>query len=246
MKKIIKFFFFIILAIIIAVCGVVLIKGYNMYKEAIDETSIETMFSEIQEEENFVTIDEVPDIFINAVVSVEDKRFYEHNGVDIISIGRAIWTNIKTLELTEGGSTITQQIAKNLYFTQKKDFSRKVAEIFVAKDIEEIYSKEEILEIYINTNFYGSGYYGIYDAAMGYYNKEPSELSDYEATLLAGVPNAPSVYSPKVNLNLAEQRQSVVLEEMVNCRIFNGRRGWSNWGRATNKMKQMSNFAMIS
>ena len=228
MKKIIKFFFFIILAIIIAVCGVVLIKGYNMYKEAIDETSIETMFSEIQEEENFVTIDEVPDIFINAVVSVEDKRFYEHNGVDLISIGRAIWTNIKTLELTEGGSTITQQIAKNLYFTQKKDFSRKVAEIFVAKDIEEIYSKEEILEIYINTNFYGSGYYGIYDAAMGYYNKEPSELSDYEATLLAGVPNAPSVYSPKVNLNLAEQRQSVVLEEMVSSRIFNRRRSRRN------------------
>ena len=217
MKKIIKYFFFIILAIVIAVCGVILIKGYNMYQEAINETSIETMFSEIQEEENFVTIDEVPDIFINAVVAVEDKRFYKHNGVDLISIGRAIWTNIKTLELTEGGSTITQQIAKNLYFTQKKDFSRKVAEIFVAKDIEEIYSKDEILEIYINTNFYGYGYYGIYDAAMGYYNKEPSELSDYEATLLAGVPNAPSVYSPKVNLSLAEQRQSVVLEEMVEC-----------------------------
>ena len=228
MKKIIKYFFFIILAIVIAVCGVILIKGYNMYQEAINETSIETMFSEIQEEENFVTIDEVPDIFINAVVAVEDKRFYKHNGVDLISIGRAIWTNIKTLELTEGGSTITQQIAKNLYFTQKKDFSRKVAEIFVAKDIEEIYSKDEILEIYINTNFYGSGYYGIYDAAMGYYNKEPSELSDYEATLLAGVPNAPSVYSPKVNLNLAEQRQSVVLEEMVSSRIFNRRRSRRN------------------
>ena len=217
MKKFIKFLFFTILAIILILCGIILANGYNMYTEAVEETSIETMFSEIQSEENFTTVDEVPEIFINAVVAVEDKRFYEHSGVDLISIGRAVWTNIKTLELTEGGSTITQQIAKNLYFTQKKDFSRKIAEIFVAKDIEEIYSKDEILEIYINTNFYGSGYYGIYDAAMGYYNKEPSELSDYEATLLAGVPNAPSVYSPKVNLSLAEQRQSVVLEEMVEC-----------------------------
>ena len=224
MRKKIKYFFFIILAIIIIVCGIVLVKGYNMYEEAVGETSVETMFSDIQSEDDFVTIDEVPEIFIEAVVAVEDKRFYEHNGVDIISIGRAIWTNIKTFDLTEGGSTITQQIAKNLYFTQKKDFSRKVAEIFVAKDIEELYSKDEILEIYINTNFYGSGYYGIYEAAMGYYDKEPSQLSDYEATLLAGVPNAPSVYSPKVNLSLAEQRQSVVLEEMVNARIFDRRR----------------------
>ncbi len=215
MKKKIKVILLIIVLIIIATVSYVWVTGYNMYTEAIAEESIEDKFSDIQEQENFTTIDEVPDIFIQAVVAVEDKRFYEHNGVDLLSIGRAVITNIRTLDLTEGGSTITQQIAKNLYFTQAKHFSRKVAEIYVARDIEDIYSKDEILEIYMNTNFYGSGYYGIYDAAVGYYEKEPSELSDYEATLLAGVPNAPSVYSPKVNLSLAEQRQSVVLDKMV-------------------------------
>ena len=215
MKKKIKVILLIIVLIIIAAVSYVWVTGYNMYTEAIAEESIEDKFSDIQEQENFTTIDEVPDIFIQAVVAVEDKRFYEHNGVDLLSIGRAVITNIRTLDLTEGGSTITQQIAKNLYFTQAKHFSRKVAEIYVARDIEDIYSKDEILEIYMNTNFYGSGYNGIYDAAVGYYEKEPSELSDYEATLLAGVPNAPSVYSPKVNLSLAEQRQSVVLDKMV-------------------------------
>lgn len=215
MKKKIKIILLVILLIIIGAVSYVWVTGYNMYKDAIAEEAIEDKFSEIQEQENFTKIDEVPDIFIQAIIAVEDKRFYEHNGVDILSIGRAIITNIRTLDLTEGGSTITQQIAKNLYFTQAKHFSRKVAEIYVAWDIEDLYSKDEILEIYINTNFYGSGYYGIYDAAVGYYEKEPSELSDYEATLLAGVPNAPSVYSPRVNLSLAEQRQSVVLDKMV-------------------------------
>ena len=217
MKKKIKIIILIILVVILGVIIYIWTKGYNMYKEAIAEETIESKFSKIQSMDNFTKVDEVPDIFIKAVVAVEDKRFYEPSGVELLSIGRAIVTNIKTFDLTEGGSTITQQIAKNLYFTQAKHFSRKVAEIYVALDIEKIYSKDEILEIYINTNFYGSGYYGIYDAAEGYYEKEPSELTDYEATLLAGVPNAPSVYSPRVNLSLAEQRQSVVLDEMVEC-----------------------------
>lgn len=220
MKKKIKVILISVLIAILVLFGYVWKKGYDMYTEAISEKAIKDKFSEIQSEENFVKIDEVPDIFVQAVISVEDKRFYNHNGVDILSIGRAVFTNIKTLNLTEGGSTITQQIAKNLYFTQEKKFTRKVAEIYVAKDIEELYTKDEILEIYINTNFYGSNYYGIYEAAEGYYEKAPSELSDYEATLLAGVPNAPSVYSPKVNLNLAEQRQSQVLEKMVECKYI--------------------------
>lgn len=117
--------------------------------------------------------------------------------------------------LQKDGSTITQQIAKNEYFTQEKELYRKAAELFVARDIEKNYKKDEILEIYYNTNYYGSGYYGIYEASMGYYEKAPIDLTDYEATLLAGVPNAPSVYSPKVNLNLAERRQDKVLEKMV-------------------------------
>jgi membrane peptidoglycan carboxypeptidase len=218
MKKIKKFITILLILIIIilaTVAGVVITKGYKMYKTAIAQISIEDKFSKIQNQENFVKLDEVPEIFTDAIVAVEDKRFYSHKGVDYLSILRAVKTNLINRELTEGGSTITQQIAKNLYFTQAKEFSRKIAEVFVALDIEKLYSKEEILEIYMNINFYGSGYYGIYEASYGYYEKAPIDLTDYEATLLAGVPNAPSVYSPKVNLNLAERRQDVVLEKMV-------------------------------
>ena len=214
-KKIILSIIITILLIIIFIFGYTFFRGYSMYKDEINQISIKDKFSKIQEKEHFTKIDEVPKIFKDAIISVEDKRFYKHRGIDILSIGRAVITDLKTHDFTEGGSTITQQIAKNEYFTQSKNFYRKVAEIFVARDIEKEYSKDDILEIYFNTNFYGSGYYGIYDAAVGYYEKQPSELTDYEATLLAGVPNAPSVYSPKVNLYLAEKRQDVVLRKMV-------------------------------
>ena len=168
MKKIKKIILFLILILIIgflSVFGYTLSKGYSMYKQAVAEIPINKLFSEVQEKDNFMKIDEVPEIFINAIISVEDRRFYEHRGVDPLSIGRAVLTDIRTHDFTEGGSTITQQIAKNLYFTQSKNFYRKVAEVFVAFDIEKLYSKDEILEIYFNTNFYGSGYYGIYDAS---------------------------------------------------------------------------------
>lgn len=213
-KILISLIYFIILTIIIIISYITL-KGYSMYKQAIKEEPIKEKISNIQNQENFLTLNEVPDIFINGIIAVEDKRFYSHSGIDLFSIARAIKTDIHSKELTEGGSTITQQIAKNLYFTQKKHFTRKIAEIFIAKDLESNYSKNEILEIYININFYGSGYYGIYNASQGYFEKDPIDLSDYEATLLTGVPNAPSVYSPKVNLNLAERRQDVVLQKMV-------------------------------
>ena len=220
MKKLKKILLKIILITTIGfliIFGYTLFQGHSMYKKAIKEISIKDKFSEIKTMNNFQTINDVPKIFIDAIISVEDKRFYSHNGIDFLSIGRAVFIDLKTHNFTEGGSTITQQIAKNEYFTQSKNFYRKVAEVFVARDIEKVYSKDEILEIYFNTNFYGYGYYGIYNASIGYYEKEPSELSDYEATLLAGVPNAPSVYSPKVNLSLAEKRQDVVLNKMVSA-----------------------------
>jgi len=220
LKKFIIIFLLLIIFIILITCGYIFGKGYDMYKKAISEISVKDRITAIQNQENFTKINQVPHIFIDAIVAVEDKRFYNHKGVDILSIGRAIKTNIKSKDLTEGGSTITQQISKNLYFSQAKHFTRKIAEIFVAQDIEKLYSKEEILEIYININFYGSGYYGIYDAAQGFYEKNPIDLSDYEATLLAGVTNAPSVYSPKVNLNLAERRQDVVLKKMVEAKYI--------------------------
>ena len=145
------------------------------------------------------------------------RVFYDHGGVDPIAIGRAVWVNLRTGSLAEGGSTLTQQLAKNLYFTQEKKFSRKVAEVFVAWELERRYDKGEILELYINTIYYGEGYYGIYQASQGYFGKAPADMTDYECTLLAGVPNAPSVYAPTVNPDLAAQRQRQVVDSLVDA-----------------------------
>lgn len=156
-------------------------------------------------------------MYIDAVISVEDHRFYEHGPVDIISIGRAMWVNLTTFSLAEGGSSITQQLAKNIYFTQEKKLERKIAETFMAIALEGQYEKDEILELYVNTIYFRSGYYGVYNASKGYFGKAPSEMTDYECTLLAGLPNAPSVYSPDANPELSCQRQQQVLARMVDC-----------------------------
>lgn len=165
-------------------------------------------------------IQDLPEIYIDAVISVEDKRFEEHHGVDYLAICRAAWNNLRTFSFAEGGSTITQQLMKNEYFTQEKKLERKFAEIFAAWEIEKQYSKEDIFELYVNTIYFGSGYYGIYDAAEGYFGKEPSELNEYEAIMLAGLPNAPSAYSPDTSPELAKQRMSQVLIRMVECEVI--------------------------
>lgn len=214
MKKFVKFL--IILILILTSLGLLIIgNGYNMYKEAIQEMPIQEKVEEIRQKENYTKLSELPQIYINAVISVEDHRFYEHNGIDVIAIGRAIINDIKSMSFVEGGSTITQQIAKNEYFTQEKKITRKVAEVFVAFELEKQYTKNEILELYINTIYFGNGYYNIKDAAKGYFGKSITNLSDSECIMLAGIPNAPSVYAPTQNPELAKQRQKQVAEKMV-------------------------------
>lgn len=214
MKKFVKFL--IILILILISLGLLIIgNGYNMYKEAIQEMLIQEKAEEIRQKENYTKLSELPQIYINAVISVEDHRFYEHNGIDVIAIGRAIINDIKAMSFVEGGSTITQQIAKNEYFTQEKKITRKVAEVFVAFELEKQYTKNEILELYINTIYFGNGYYNIKDAAKGYFGKSITDLSDSECIMLAGIPNAPSVYAPTQNPELTKQRQKQVAEKMV-------------------------------
>lgn len=208
----------IILIIILIVTSVVLLligNGYNMYKEALEENSLSEKISKIKSKENYTKIEEVPEIYKNAVISVEDHRFYKHNGIDIIAISRAAINDIKAMKFIEGGSTITQQLSKNIYFTQEKKITRKIAEVFMSFEIERNYEKDEILELYLNTSYFGDGYETLKEACKGYFNKELNEMTDNEATLLAGVPNAPSVYAPTKNLKLAKQRQKQVLEKMV-------------------------------
>ena len=128
-----------------------------------------------------------------------------------------MFNDIKAMAYVEGGSTITQQLAKNLYFTQEKELTRKAAEVFMAFELERNYSKEEILELYVNSIYFGDGYYDVASASEGYFGKTPEELNDYEATLLAGVPNAPSVYAPTKNPDKAEQRRLQVVNRMIAC-----------------------------
>lgn len=215
MKKIILKLIVLIFLVIVVICSLFIGIGYNMYSKAIKDISINEKIEEIQKEKNYTKIDEMPKMYKDAVIAVEDHRFYTHKGVDFISISRAIYRNIINRQLIEGGSTITQQLAKNTYFTQNKQFTRKIAEIFMCKKYEKECSKDLILELYVNTSYFGDGYYNIKEASEGYFNKLPIELNDYEATMLAGVPNAPSVYAPTVNFKLTSQRQRQVLDKMV-------------------------------
>lgn len=216
MIKFIKRLLLLVIVAIIAVAGVFIYQGYQLYEEAMNETSISEKIEEIKNEKtNYIEYENLPEDYINAIVAVEDRRFFEHNGIDVISIARAIIKDIQTMSLAEGGSTITQQLAKNTYFTQRKELTRKIAEVFMAFEYEKVCTKEEILELYVNTIYFGDGYYCVYDAAQGYFEKEPKDMNLYESTLLAGIPNAPSVYAPTKNPELAKQRQAQVLSKMV-------------------------------
>lgn len=213
-----KIFKRIVLGIIICVvvAGLVFVgNSYHVYKEALRQIPLAEKVEMIQSKENYTQIEEMPKIYIDAVVSVEDHRFYKHGGIDMIALGRAVINDIKAMAFVEGGSTITQQLAKNIYFTQEKKISRKVAEAFMAFKIEREYEKDEILELYLNTSYFGDGYYTVKEATKGYFDKEPNEMTDYEAILLAGIPNAPSVYAPTKNPDLAKKRQKQVMDKMI-------------------------------
>jgi len=214
MSKLLKKLLFFIFVIIVTILSIFIISGYSMYKEAIEEISLDNKIANLESDPNYAYYKELPKDYIDAVIAIEDHRFRTHNVIDIISLGRAIVRNISELDFEEGGSTITQQVSKNLYFTQEKQITRKIAELFVAFDLEKNYGKEKILELYVNTNYFGSGYYGIKEAAKGYFDKNLDELSFEECILLAGIPNAPSVYSLDANPDLAKQRAKQVENAM--------------------------------
>ena len=214
MKKFLKILM-ILLLIGLSIALLIIGNGYTMYKEAIENEPLEEKVAEIRSKESYTEFSELPQMYVNAVISVEDKRFFKHGGIDIIAIGRAAINDIKAMSYVEGGSTITQQLAKNMYFTQEKIMERKIAEVFMAWKIEANYSKEDIFELYVNSIYFGNGYYTVKEACKGYFNKDISEMTDYECIMLAGIPNAPSVYAPTVNPELAKQRQKQVMDKMI-------------------------------
>ena len=202
----IKFLFKLILKILLFIIAVgiivsipVVVKGYNMYTDALEQMPLEDKVSEIQSKSDYISLTDLPSEFTYALLESEDSRFYEHGGVDIVSIGRAIWTDIKTMSFAEGGSTITQQLAKNMYFEFDKKLSRKVADALMAREIEKHYDKNEILELYINSIYFGEGCYGISAASRYYYGVAPSDLTQEQQAALIKTIKAPSVYNPAVS-----------------------------------------------
>ena len=162
----------------------------------------------------YVSLNDVSHYFKEAIVAIEDKRFYEHHGFDYIGITRAIKTNIVDGKKSQGASTITQQYARLLYLTNEKTWSRKIKEAFYTRQLETHLSKDEILEGYVNNVYFGHGIYGIENASQYFFNKSAKNLTLNEASVLAGVVNGPQYYSPLINEEKSRQRQTLVLNAM--------------------------------
>ncbi|GAF65702.1 penicillin-binding protein 1F [Bacillus sp. TS-2] len=185
----------------------------NQASTIVDESGqpISKIFLENRE---MVTINQIPEHVQEAFVAVEDVRFYEHNGFDLRAIARALYRDIQSGSRAEGGSTITQQLAKNLFLTNDKTFLRKTKEVLIAMNLERRYSKDELLGLYVNTIYFGHGKYGIQAAAQHFFNKNVEALNLEEGALLAAIPKAPNQYSPFVDQEKSEQRRNLVLSLM--------------------------------
>lgn len=167
-----------------------------------------------------VSIEEVPKELQQAVIATEDKNFYRHSGYDLFGLTRSMLENILAGKVVQGGSTITQQLSRMLFLSNEKTYTRKLKEIIIAAKIEKSLSKDKILEMYLNNVYLGSGAYGVDGASQTYFNKRLNQLTLSEMALIAGLPQAPSVYSPYNNIKLAEKRRNRVLERMYKMRYI--------------------------
>lgn len=224
-KKLFVIFFSIIGSFILGVCGYLLIIYAGDY--VIDDKKLvmnsasrlvdqegNTITKLYYENRDIVSIQEIPDYVQNAFIAIEDTRFYKHHGIDLQAISRAIYKDILAGGKVEGGSTITQQLAKNVFLTNEKTFLRKTKELIIAINLEEKYSKKELLEMYLNQIYFGHGAYGIQSASKLFFNKNVSELTIEEGALLAAIPKSPSKYSPITNIKNSKKRRNLVISLM--------------------------------
>ena len=207
--------------VFMTIIGVLVFQdGYSLYRAATSEIGVQEKINSIRSSEDYTTIDGISKDFLDAIVSVEDHRFYNHNGIDLIAIGRSVISNIDAGKIVMGGSTITQQLAKNLFFTHEQKLERKIAEVFVVRELEKNYSKKEILELYVNVIYYGDGYSGIKQASMGYFNTPPSKITLSQSLLLAGLPQSPENYALSKNYEKAKKRSEIVLMSMIRNNVI--------------------------
>ena len=185
------------------------------YEKARNLTHIKEISSELARQPGYVKIADIPLLLRQAVIAVEDRKFYDHPGIDVEGILRATLVNIQNGEISEGGSTITQQLARTLFLSNEQSFSRKAWEAGFAFSIETQLSKDKILELYLNTIYFGENAYGVTAAAKKYYSKNLKDLNLDEITMLAGIPNGPSIYNPIVDKTAARRRQQIVITAML-------------------------------
>lgn len=163
----------------------------------------------------FVSSKDIPDMMKKAIVATEDRRFYDHGALDLVSVTRALVTNYMAGQTLEGGSTIAQQTVKNIFLSHDRTLARKIEELALAVRLEKNYTKDEILELYLNTIYFGHGAYGIKDAARIYFGKDVKDLNVSQCAMLAGLPQAPSVYDPITHPEEGLRRMAVVLTLMA-------------------------------
>ncbi len=163
----------------------------------------------------YITFDDIPSYAIQALISIEDKKFFKHSGVDYKAIIRAMYTTVREGEVTQGGSTITQQLARTIFLSNEKTWQRKVEEIYIASELEKKYSKEQILEFYLNNVYFANGYYGIEAAAKGYFSRDVKDLSLSEVCYLIAIPNSPTYYDPVLNPQNTITRRNLILKAML-------------------------------
>lgn len=220
-KSIFKYCFFFVIFIIFIINGVYF---YAKIKPKLDIKNVNSFFLYTDDdylyfqgsgEKEWISIKEISTNIINATITLEDKNFYNHHGFDTLRIMKALFSNIKAGKIVEGASTITQQYAKNLYLDFDKTFKRKIDELWYTIQIETHYSKEEILEGYLNTINYGHGIYGIKNASKYYFNKDPIDLTIAESAILANIPKSPNNYSPINNFDLAKKKQERLLKLLL-------------------------------
>jgi penicillin-binding protein 1A len=186
----------------------------------------------------YTPIDQIPKDLTQAVIAVEDTRFLEHPGLDIVGIGRAAWTNLKKGGRFQGASTITQQLARALFLTPERTYTRKVKELILAIKMEWVLTKDQILEMYLNQIYFGHGAYGIAAATLTYFDKSVTELSLPEAAFLAGLPKAPNNYSPYRNPDLAKSRKELVLRRMIEAGFITKEEAQTAIGEVLNYRRQ--------
>lgn len=187
----------ILLITLVAVFSVpIILSGYELYKEAVAQMPIDEKIRQLQSDPDYVNYLEISPHFLEKVIESEDRRFYEHYGINLISTLRAFMKNIEAGAKVEGGSSITQQLAKNMYFSFEKKYERKVAELLVAFDLEKKLSKEEILALYCNIAYFGEGAIGIREATIHYFGVEPVEMTEQQAEMLVKTLKSPSVFNP--------------------------------------------------